>query len=52
MGGPLFKCNIVNNYYQLHSRVLYTIVPKNSLGQLLEILITNFIFSKTLVFLY
>ena len=28
----LVHCNIVNNYYQQDSRVLYTFVPNNSFG--------------------
>ena len=33
----LFHCNIVSNDYQQDSRVLYTIVPNKSFGQLLDI---------------
>ena len=33
----LVHCNIVNNYYQQNSRVLYTFVPNKSFGQLLDI---------------
>ena len=33
----LVLCNIVNNDYQLDSRVLYTFVPNISFGQLLDI---------------
>ena len=43
----LIDCNVVNNSYQLNSRVLYTFVPNKSLGQLLDISPENFIFSKT-----
>ena len=43
----LVHCNIVNNYYQQDSTVLYTLVLNKSFGQLLEISSTNFIFLKT-----
>ena len=43
----LIHCNIVNNYYQQDSRVLYTFVPNKSFGQLLNISPKNFIFLKT-----
>ena len=33
----LVHCNIVNNYYQQDSRVLYTFVPNMLLGSLLKI---------------
>ena len=33
----LIQCNIVNNNYQLDSRVLYIFVPNKSFGQLLDI---------------
>ena len=42
----LFHCDIFNNDYQNDSRVLYTFVPNKSVGQLLDILPHNFIFSK------
>ena len=42
----LVHFNIVNIYYQQDSRVLYTSVPKNPFGSLLEISPTNFIFQK------
>ena len=29
----LVHCNIVNNVYQQDSRVLYTFIPKKSIGQ-------------------
>ena len=32
----LVCCNIVNNDYQQHSRVLYTFVPNKPFGSLLE----------------
>ena len=43
----LIHCNIVNNNYQQNSRVLYTIVPNKSFGQLLDISPKIFIFFKT-----
>ena len=43
----LIHCNLVNNYYQQDSRVLYTFVPNNSFGQLLDISQKKFIFLKT-----
>ena len=43
----LVQCNIVNNDYQEYSRVLYTFVPNNPFGSLLEISPTNHIFLKT-----
>ena len=50
----LIQCNIVNNNYQLDSRVLYIFVPNKSFGQLLNISQKHFIFLKTfnLEFLY
>ena len=43
----LVHCNIVNNDYQQHSRVLYTFVPNKSFGSLLDISPANLIFLKT-----
>ena len=43
----LVHCNIANNDYQQDSRVLYTFVPNNPFGSLLEISPTNHIFLKT-----
>ena len=43
----LIQCNAVNNSYQQNSRVLYTFVPNETFGQLLEISPENFIFLKT-----
>ena len=40
-------CDIVNNYYQQDSRVLYTFVPNKLFGSLLEVSPTNHIFLKT-----
>ena len=42
----LVHCNIVNNDYQLDSKVLYTFVPNKTFGSLLETSPTNFIFLK------
>ena len=43
----LVHCNLVDNDYQQDSRILYTFVPNKSLGILLEISPTNYIFLKT-----
>ena len=43
----LVHCDIVNNDYQQDSRVLYTFVPNEPFGSLLEISPTNHIFLKT-----
>ena len=43
----LVHCNIVNSNYQQDLRVLCTFVPSNSLGRLLDISHTNFIFLKS-----
>ena len=40
----LVYCNIVNNYYQQDSRVLYTFAPNKQFGSLFEIFPTNHIF--------
>ena len=40
----LVHCNIVNNYYQQDSRVLYTSVPNKPFGSSLEISQTSHIF--------
>ena len=40
----LIHCNVVNNSYLQHSRILYTFVPNKSFGQLLDISPNNFIF--------
>ena len=42
----LIHCNVVNNSYRQHSRVLYTFFPKKLFGQLLDILPKSFIFKK------
>ena len=48
----LVYCNLVNNYYQQNSRILYTFVPKKPFGSLLEISPTNhsFIHSTNIQF--
>ena len=43
----LVHCNMVNNYYQQDSRVLYTFVPNKPFGALLDISATNHVFPKT-----
>ena len=43
----LAHCDIVNNDYQQDSRVLYTFVPNEPFGSLLDISPTNHIFLKT-----
>ena len=43
----LVHCNIVNNYYQQDSRVLWKLVSNKSFGHLLDILTKSLIFSKT-----
>ena len=43
----LIHCNTVNYDYHQDSRVLYTVVPNKSFGQLLDISPKNFIFLKT-----
>ena len=42
----LIHCNIVNNNYQKHSRILYTFLPYKSFGQLLDISPKKNIFLK------
>ena len=43
----LVHCNLVNNDYQQDLRILFTFVPSNSFGSLLEISPTNQVFLKT-----
>ena len=43
----LVYCNIVNNDYHQHSRVLYTFVPNKPFVSLLEFWPTDFMFLKT-----
>ena len=44
----LVHCNLVNNNYQQHSRILYTFVPNKTFGSLFEISPPNHVFLKTL----
>ena len=44
----LVHCSLAKNDYQQGSRILYTFVPNNPFGSLLEISPTNHIFLKTL----
>ena len=44
----LTHCNIVSNDYHQDSRVIYTLVPNKSFGQLLDISSKNLTFLKTL----
>ena len=48
----LVHCNIMNNDCQQNSRVLYTFVPNNFFGSLLEISPANHIFLKTFNSIY
>ena len=43
----LIHCNIASNNYQQNSRVLHTILPNKSFGQLLDISTKKVIFLKT-----
>ena len=43
----LVHCNIVNNDYQQDSRLLCTLFPRKSFGQLLDLSTKNFISLKT-----
>ena len=43
----LYSNNIVNTIYQQDSTVLYTFVPNNLFGSLLQISPTNHVFLKT-----
>ena len=43
----LMHCNVVNNSYKLNSIVLYTFIPNESFGLLLDIWPENVIFLKT-----
>ena len=45
----LVHCNLVNNAYQQHSRVLFTFVPIKQYGQLISISPKTLIFLKTIV---
>ena len=44
----LVHCNLVNNCYQQHSRVLFTFVPNKQYGQLISISPHSLIFLKTM----
>ena len=44
----LVHCNLVNNAYQQHSRVLFTFVPTKQYGQLISISPHSLIFKKTM----
>ena len=46
----LVHCNITNSDYQQDSRVLYIFVSNKSLGQILDISVKNFVFSKNFWF--
>ena len=44
----LVHCNLVNNSYQQHSRVLFTFVPTEQYGQLISISPHSLVFLKTM----
>ena len=44
----LVQCNLVNNAYQQHSRVLFTFVPTKQYGQLISIPPHSLVFLKTM----
>ena len=44
----LVHCNLVNNSYQQHSRVLFTLVQNKQYGQLISISPHSLIFLKTM----
>ena len=44
----LVHCNLVNNSYQQHSRVLFTFVPTRQYGQLISISPHSLVFLKTM----
>ena len=44
----LVHCNLVNNAYQQHSRVLFTFVPTKQYGQLINISPHSLVFLKTM----
>ena len=44
----IVHCNLVNNSYQQHSRVLFTFVPNKKYGQLISISPYTLIFLKTM----
>ena len=47
VGVVLVHCNLVNNAYQQHSRVLFTFVPSTQYGQLISISPHSLVFLKT-----
>ena len=44
----LVHCNLINNSYQQHSRVLFTFVPNKKYGQLISISPHSLVFLKTM----
>ena len=44
----LVRCNLVNNSYQQHSRILFTFVPTKQYGQLISISPHSLVFLKTM----
>ena len=44
----LVHCNLVNNAYQQHSRILFTFVPIKQYGQLISISPHSLVFLKTM----
>ena len=44
----LVHCNLVNNAYQQHSRVLFIFVPTRQYGQLISISSHSLVFFKTM----
>ena len=46
--GVLVHCNLVNNSYQQHSRVLFTFVPTKQYGKLISISPHSLVFLKTM----
>ena len=44
----LLHCNLINNSYQQHSRVLFTFVPNKQYGQLISISPHSLVFLKTM----
>ena len=44
----LVHCNLVNNAYQQHLRVLFTFVPNKQYGQLISISPHSLVFLKTM----
>ena len=44
----LVHCNLFNNAYQQHSRVIFTFVPTKQYGQLISISAHSLVFLKTM----